>query len=108
MERKVMTPGLRHEMPLEMITRQEIRARLEEIMISTAPRLPDRFTKPIEDAAEARGGSKALLLVIDARGLEISDEQRDRVQACTDLALFHTWLARAATATTAEEVFGDA
>jgi hypothetical protein len=107
-----MTPGLRHEMPLEMITRQEIRARLEEIMISTAPRLPDRFTKPIEDAAEARGlargGSKALLLVIDARGLEISDEQRDRVQACTDLALFHTWLARAATATTAEEVFGDA
>jgi hypothetical protein len=81
-------------------------------MINTAPRLPDRFTQPVEDAAEvrglARGESKALLFVIETRGVEISDDQRGQVEACTDLELLQSWLGRALTATTAEEVFGDA
>ena len=47
-----------------------------------------------------------MLAVLGARGL--TDEVRARIQACTDIPTLDRWIARAATAATAEEVVRDA
>ncbi|GHA63768.1 hypothetical protein ACIQRS_09040 [Streptomyces termitum] len=55
----------------------------------------------------AQGGIDAILLVLEQRGLDVSDEVRDRVTACDDPDVLRGWLARAVTAATAEEIFAD-
>ncbi len=54
---------------------------------------------------EAKGEAKALLLVLAGRGIDVSDEARERITNCTDHAALSTWLTRAATATSAAEIF---
>lgn len=53
---------------------------------------------------EARGEARALLTLLAARGLPVSDAVRTQIVTCTDLATLDRWIARAATATTAEQV----
>ena len=47
----------------------------------------------------------ALLTLLAARELELSDAQRRRVVACTDTDLFDAWITRAATAERTEDIF---
>jgi hypothetical protein len=54
---------------------------------------------------EAIGKANALLELLQARGLEISDEQRERITRCRELALLSTWIKRAASAVSAADVF---
>ncbi len=54
---------------------------------------------------ELEGEARALLRVIERRGIVVDEETRVRVLSCTDVATLDTWLDRAATATTAAEVF---
>ncbi|MGW2491593.1 hypothetical protein ACWCV9_30850 [Streptomyces sp. NPDC001606] len=54
---------------------------------------------------EAKGEAKAVLRVLDARGIEVSDAVRERVMACTELDVLEAWLDRSLTATVAEELF---
>jgi hypothetical protein len=56
---------------------------------------------------EARGEAKAVLRLLEARGLTLTQEQRDRVTSCTDAAQLDLWLDRAITASTDAEVFTD-
>lgn len=56
---------------------------------------------------EARGESRALLAVLAARGLVISDALRARIVECNDTATLERWISRAATAQTAEEAIDD-
>lgn len=56
---------------------------------------------------KAEGEAKALLLVLAGRGIDVSDETRERITNCTDHATLSTWLTRAATATSAAEIFED-
>ena len=53
---------------------------------------------------EARGEAQAVLTVLDARGVPVPEAVRGQILACTDLAQLDTWLRRATTATTAEDV----
>ncbi|GIH72643.1 hypothetical protein Mth01_48960 [Sphaerimonospora thailandensis] len=53
----------------------------------------------------AEGEAKAILTVLDARGMEISPETRDRITRCNDLDLLTTWVRRAATVNSADEIF---
>jgi len=46
-----------------------------------------------------------VLVVLEARGIAVSDEVRDRVLACRDIEQLGRWVARAAVATTVGEVF---
>lgn len=57
-----------------------------------------------EAIGEARGRALAILAVLNARGVEVSPAVRERVLACTDVALLDAWIARAANATDAGEV----
>ncbi|GAA3224805.1 hypothetical protein [Nonomuraea helvata] len=55
--------------------------------------------------AEARGRARALLTVLAARGLPVTESVRERIQACTDCTVLESWLDRSLEATTVEEIF---
>ncbi|WP_340376371.1 hypothetical protein U5640_15445 [Streptomyces sp. SS7] len=45
-----------------------------------------------------------MLLVLEARGLGVTDEIRERITACDDPDLLRTWLTRAVTMEAAEDI----
>jgi len=51
------------------------------------------------------GHAQSILLVLEARGIAISHETRDRITDCDDAEVLRHWLSRAATATRAEDIF---
>ncbi|MFE7774293.1 hypothetical protein ACFU5O_10375, partial [Streptomyces sp. NPDC057445] len=71
------------------------------------------FTSPIseeirdEGRAEGRTESRAedVLLVLEQRGLDVSEPARDRITGCTDPEILRHWLARAVTAPSTEAIF---
>ncbi|MEU8698392.1 hypothetical protein AB0C61_12080, partial [Streptomyces sp. NPDC048680] len=54
---------------------------------------------------QAKGQAEGLLLILEARGITLTDETREQITTCTDPHLLNQWIRRAATATTAAEVF---
>jgi hypothetical protein len=52
------------------------------------------------------GERGTVLMVLKARGLNVSESQRELVDACEDLATLRAWAETALTAETADEVFG--
>lgn len=55
---------------------------------------------------EVKGEAKSVLKVLEARGLSVSDDVRERVLACTDPEQLDQWLVRAVTAERADQLFG--
>jgi hypothetical protein len=53
----------------------------------------------------AEGRAEDILLLLDCRGIEVSEEDRERIAGCTDLDTLSTWFTRAITATSAAELF---
>ena len=60
-----------------------------------------------EELGEARGEGRAVLTVLEARGVPVPDALRDQILTCTDLAQLDVWLRRAVTAMSAEDVTGE-
>jgi hypothetical protein len=58
-----------------------------------------------EARGEARGEAKAVLAVLEARGLVPTEQQRERVLACADLEQLNTWVRKAVTLVDVEELF---
>jgi flagellar biosynthesis/type III secretory pathway protein FliH len=54
----------------------------------------------------AEGKSSALLTILGARGLVVSDIVRERIMACKDAALLDKWITSALTAQSVNDVFG--
>ncbi|GAA3441687.1 hypothetical protein [Planomonospora venezuelensis] len=92
----------------------DVRRLLEEIMTSTdwpvySPFAREHFGRGLEEGkaeGKAEEAARMVLLVLTARGLEVPEEIRDRITACTDLARLESWAARAATARTVHDLFG--
>ncbi|GAB2853488.1 hypothetical protein GCM10022221_61210 [Actinocorallia aurea] len=57
-------------------------------------------------AGRSEQAVKSLLLVLDGRGVTLSDEQRLRITETTDVEQVNRWIVRAATAEHAADVFG--
>jgi hypothetical protein len=55
-----------------------------------------------------KGQVRALLALLAARGIGVSDEARGRIEACRDALTLDRWIARAATAASVEEVLAEA
>jgi hypothetical protein len=53
----------------------------------------------------AEGEAKAILLVLEARGIGPSALGRERITSCTDEKQLAAWITRAATASSEEELF---
>ena len=58
-----------------------------------------------EARGEAQGEAKAVLAVLEARGLVPSEQQRQRILVCTDLAQLNLWVRKAVTLVDVEELF---
>ena len=54
---------------------------------------------------ELRRAGTSILTVLEARGLSVSAEVRARIEGCQDLEVLQHWLTRAATATSADQIF---
>jgi len=54
---------------------------------------------------EARGEAKAILAVLEARGLAPTEQQRQRILACADLEQLNTWVRKAVILADVEELF---
>ena len=64
-----------------------------------------RYFDQGEAAGEARGEAKAVLAFLDARGIEVPDKVREQIATCTDIDQLDTWVRRAATARTVQDLF---
>lgn len=51
------------------------------------------------------GRVEDILRLLQGRGIEVSEEDRERVTGCRDLDTLDVWFTRAITATSAAEVF---
>ncbi|OSP45312.1 hypothetical protein B7767_00135 [Streptomyces sp. 13-12-16] len=61
----------------------------------------------VEGRAEGRveGRAEAVLVLLGHRGVEVSEEDRERIIGCGDPDVLDQWLKRALTATSTAEVF---
>ncbi len=66
--------------------------------------------KQAEGRAEGRaeGQARAVLTLLAARGIRVTDEVRAHITACKDVTTLDQWIVRAANATSAEEVVAEA
>ena len=76
-------------------------------MSTTTHRYQSDFARRYFDAGEAKGEARAVLAVLSARGIEVPGDVRERIEACTDLEQLDSWIRRAATARTVQDVFED-
>ena len=63
------------------------------------------FARGYFSQGEAKGEADALLAVLDVRGIGVPEEVRARVVGCTDIGQLRTWVRRAVTAESIDEVF---
>jgi hypothetical protein len=54
---------------------------------------------------KAEGEANAVLAVLDARHVEVPETTRALITGCQDLSQLDTWVRRAATATTIDDLF---
>ena len=52
-----------------------------------------------------QGEARAIFTVLEARGLEVSIEARERISVCTDVDQLDEWVRRAVTVESIEELF---
>ncbi|ROQ68537.1 hypothetical protein EDD93_3006 [Streptomyces sp. 840.1] len=58
------------------------------------------------EQGQAQGRAQSLLLILEVRGVVVTDEMREKITDCTGPGRLSEWLQRAATASSAEDVFG--
>jgi hypothetical protein len=85
--------------------KQPDRARWEDFMTAPMESFVQAYRDKYEARGEARGEAKALLVVLGARGIEVSAAAHARISGCTDLDQLDSWLHRAATIHSIDELF---
>ncbi len=60
-----------------------------------------------EARGKVKGEAEALLVVLGGLGVDVPDAARERIMACTDHEVLESWLRRAVTAKTIDDVFED-
>ncbi|MEU0952351.1 hypothetical protein ABZ353_08305 [Streptomyces niveus] len=53
----------------------------------------------------AEGRARDILLVLETRGIAVSDDVRERIGSCRDSVLMKSWFEHAVTADSAEKIF---
>jgi hypothetical protein len=88
---------------------EAVRNYLETLMSASAIRAKygyqSEFARRYYAEGEASGEAKAVLAVLDARGIEVPDHIREDITACTDLDQLDTWVRRAVTANKVQDLF---
>jgi hypothetical protein len=55
----------------------------------------------------AKGRAQDVLVILEARGIEVPQADRERIRHCTDVATFDRWVRRAVTIETAAALFDE-
>jgi hypothetical protein len=79
---------------------------LEAMMASGEYEIQSKFLRKYIAKGKKEGRAEDVLEVLEARGLAIPDDVRQRVTASTNLAELRRWLRRAAVVSSAREIFG--
>ncbi|MGW6310517.1 hypothetical protein ACWFRQ_32985 [Streptomyces niveus] len=61
----------------------------------------------IRDEARSETRAEDILLIFGQRGIDVSDEIRERITTCEDSAVLRDWFMRAVTAPSGEVIFTD-
>lgn len=77
------------------------RAALEALMQTQSIPIKSEFARIQRASAQAQD----ILVVLETRGLSVTDEQRERITASTDLDQLKVWLRRAVTVALVDELF---
>jgi hypothetical protein len=84
------------------------RVHLEKLMTTRTYEYLSDFSRRLVDQGraegEAKGEAKALLAILNARGIAVPDDVHTRITTCTDLDQLDTWISRAVTATTIHDI----
>jgi len=83
------------------------RAHLEALMATGTYEVKSEFLRRYYTEGRAEGEVRALLAILNARGISVPDDAHTRITECTDLDQLDTWLRRAATASTIQDVLVD-
>ncbi|WP_428265297.1 hypothetical protein [Haliangium sp.] len=60
------------------------------------------------ESMETRGMRKSLVLMLGARGFEVAEKTRERIETCSDERVLARWIERAVSAGSVDEIFDDA
>ena len=80
------------------------RHHLEALMTARTYEYQSDFARKYFYSGRAQGESEALLTVLAAREIDVPENARTRITACTDTEEINTWIRRAATASTIHDV----
>lgn len=78
---------------------------MEEMMAAGTFEFKSQFARTYIAQGRAEGEARAILGVLDARGIHVPDDANARITACTDLDQLNIWVRRAATAATIDDLF---
>ncbi|MET8175600.1 hypothetical protein [Streptomyces clavifer] len=72
-------------------------------------RIQGRAEGRTQGRAEGRtqGRAENILILLGARGIDVTDATREKITTCGDPELARQWLVRAVHVATAEEIFGE-
>lgn len=105
----IMTDVQRMMAQVRKETEQRLRA---EIEADRAARVKaEQEAREVRASAEKEAREsrvRAVLAILRARGLSVSDAQRAQIEACTDLSALDRWLDRAVIAQSVDDVIRDA
>ncbi|MDQ0686066.1 hypothetical protein QF032_005069 [Streptomyces achromogenes] len=65
------------------------------------------ISEEIRDEGRAQRGAEDVLLVLETRGLDVTDQVRERITGCDDPDLLRDWLTRAVTVSSATAIFAE-
>jgi hypothetical protein len=82
-----------------------VRDILRRLMTSTRWPVYSPFAKEHYGRGRIEGERNTVLMVLKARGLDVTDSQRKRVAECADLDQLKKWSEAALTATSADDLF---
>lgn len=65
-----------------------------------------RYFARLKRLARREGLAESVLIVLDARGLDVNDAERERIVTCTSLKQLKIWMRRAVTTEKTNALFG--
>ena len=91
---------------IRIFTPRHVRQELEQLMedLFKDPFI-DRFLEEGKQEGRTDSATRVLLTILAARGIAIPEQARARIAECADPNQLESWATRAATSTTADEVF---
>jgi hypothetical protein len=91
---------------VDLFPPEDHRRRWEDLLTVTYE-YQSNFARRYIAEGEAQGEAKLILVVLDARGIEVPTEARERIMACSDTIQLLEWGHRAASITSIDELFDE-